>query len=106
MYKRQGGGANQLLHILLNGWGEGHFDTVGRSNLGEVAVGATVHIGDRNDVRAGSQRLKDVCCCGRAGRESKSVLGMLEGCNGLLEVIAEVMLVRCNHFTRSGETAE
>ena len=39
-------GADQLLHIKLDGGGEGDLDTVRRSNLGEVSVGTTVNIGD------------------------------------------------------------
>lgn len=70
-------GADQLLHIKFNGRGEGDLDTVRRSNLGEVSVGTTVNIGDRNDVGASSKGLEDVGCSGGAGGEGQSVLGML-----------------------------
>lgn len=80
-------GADQLLHIHLNRGGEGDLDTVRRSNLGEVSVGTTVNIGNRNDVRASSKGLEDIGSSGGAGRESKSILGVLESGNGLLEVI-------------------
>lgn len=39
-------GANQLLHVQLNGGGEGDMNTVCRGNLGEVSVGTAVNVGD------------------------------------------------------------
>jgi hypothetical protein len=36
-------------------------------NLGEVAVGTAVDIGDRNNVRSRSQGLHDIGRCGRSG---------------------------------------
>jgi hypothetical protein len=80
-------GADQLLHVQLNGGGEGDLDTVRRSNLGEVSVGTAVNIGDRNDMGASSKGLENVGRSGGAGGEGQSVLGMLESCNGLLKVI-------------------
>ena len=41
---------NQTLKVLFNGGRESDLNTVGRGNLGEIAVGATVHVGDRDDV--------------------------------------------------------
>lgn len=87
-------GADQLLHIHLNAGGEGDVDTVRRSNLGEVSVGTAVNIGDRNDVGASSKGLEDIGSSGGAGGEGQSVLGVLESCDGLLEVITAGVLVR------------
>lgn len=80
-------GADQLLHIRLNGGGEGDLDTVRRSNLGEVSVGTAVNIRDRNDMRASSKRLEDIGRSSRAGGECQSILSMLKSRDGLLEII-------------------
>lgn len=89
---------DQVLDVKLNGRREGDMDTVSGGNLGEVAVGTTVDIGDRNDVRARGQRLQDDGGGGRAGGESKGVLGILESGNGLLEVVTGNILVE-RHLT-------
>lgn len=45
---------DQLLHIQLNAGRESDMDSMGRRNLGEVPVCATVHIGYGYNMRAGS----------------------------------------------------
>lgn len=62
-------------------------DTVGLSDLGEVSVGATVNIRNTDNVRASSKRLEDDGCGCRSRAESQSVLGLLESCNAVLEVV-------------------
>lgn len=80
-------GADKILNVKLNGSGESHMDAVGCSDLGEVSVGTAVDIGDRDDVGARGEGLQDDSGGGRAGRESKGVLGVLESGNGLFEVV-------------------
>lgn len=80
-------GADQFLHLLLNGGRKGHINTVVIGDLGEVAVGATVHVGDRDDVGPGSQGLQDDCSGCGAGRESKGIFAVLNSGNSSLEVI-------------------
>jgi hypothetical protein len=52
-------GADQVLDLLLNARRERDIDTVRGGNLGEVTVSATVHIRNRDDVRASGQRLEN-----------------------------------------------
>lgn len=80
-------GADQVLDVQLDGRGEGDVHAVGGSDLGEVAVGATVDIGDGDNVRPGGEGLEDVGGGCGAGGEGESILGVLEGSDGLLEVV-------------------
>lgn len=80
-------GADQVLDVQLDGRGEGDVHAVGGSDLGEVTVGATVNIGDGDDVGAGGQGLEDVGGGCGAGGEGKRILGVLESSDGLLEVV-------------------
>lgn len=52
---------NQILHMQLDAGRESHMHAVGGSHLGEVSVSSAVHIGDRDDVGPGCERLEDVC---------------------------------------------
>lgn len=79
-------GLDQGLDVDLNAGGEGDLDAVGGGNLCEVAVGATVHIGDGDDMAAGSKRLEDDSGGGRSRREGQGVLGPLKRGNAVLEV--------------------
>ena len=67
---------------------EGDLDAVGLGHLGEVPVGAAVHVGHGDDVRARGERLQDGGGRGAAGREGQGILGVLERGDGLLEVVA------------------
>lgn len=75
-----------LADIYLDFRSKGHLHAVGLSNLGEVAVGATVHVRDGDDMTAGSEALEDVCRRGTAAGEGKSISGVLESSNGSLKV--------------------
>lgn len=81
-------GADQVLYMQLDAGREGHLDAVGGSHLGEVSVSSAVHIGDRDDMGAGGERLEDGCGGSRAGGEGKGILSVFEGCSSLLEVIS------------------
>jgi hypothetical protein len=62
---------------------------VGGGHLGEVAVGATVDVRDRDNVRASGEGLEDVGSgCGARG-EGQGILGVLESSDGLLKVVTE-----------------
>jgi hypothetical protein len=80
-------GADQVLDVQLDGRGEGDVHAVGGSDLGEVAVGAAVDIGDGDDVGAGGEGLEDVGGGCGAGGEGEGILGVLESSDGLLEVV-------------------
>lgn len=82
-----GVGADQLNDVDLDGGREGDFDIVCQRDLGEVAVGAAVDVGDGDDVRAGSKRLQDVGSSGRAGAEGERIAGVLESCDCAFEVV-------------------
>lgn len=73
--------------MQLDGRGEGDVHAVGGSDLGEVTVGATVNIGDGDDVGAGGEGLEDVGGGCGAGGKGKRILGVLESSDGLLEVV-------------------
>lgn len=68
--------------------GEGDFHAVGLCDLGEVAVGAAVDVRDGDDVGAGGEGLEDDSGGRGAGGEGEGVLCVLEGGDGLLEVVA------------------
>lgn len=88
--------ADQFLNILLDGGRESHVDTVGLSNLGEVAVGSTIHVGNRDDVGPSSQGLQNDGSGSGAGREGQGILSMLQSSNSFLEVVpAFCMLITC-----------
>lgn len=78
---------DQFLNILLDGGRESHVDTVGLGNLGEVAVGTTVHVGNRDDVGPSSQGLQNDGSGSGAGREGQGILSMLKSSNGFLKVV-------------------
>ena len=78
---------DMLANVDLNLWSEGHVDAVCLSDLSEVSVGSAVDVGDGDNVGASSQRLEDNGGGGRAGGECKSILGVLESGDGLLEVV-------------------
>lgn len=81
-------GLDQGLDVDFEGGGEGDVDVVGGGHLGEVAVGSAVDIGDGDDVRADGEGLEDVGGGGGAGGEGEGVAGVLEGGDGLFEVVA------------------
>lgn len=81
-----GGVGNVLADVNLDLGGEGHFDAVGLCDLGEVAVGAAIDIGDGDDMGTGGEALEDDGGGGGTGREGQGVLGVLDGGNGSLEV--------------------
>ena len=74
--------------VNLDLWGEGNLDIVCLGDLGEVSVGSSVDVGNGDNVGALGQRLEDHSSGGRSGGESKSILGVLKGGNGLLEVVS------------------
>lgn len=82
-------GADKILNVNRNARRESHMDAVGCGDLGEVSVGTSVDIGDGDDVGARGEGLQDDSGGGRAGGESKGVLGVLESGNGLLKVVTE-----------------
>jgi hypothetical protein len=84
---------DEVLDVKLNGRREGHLNAVGGGDLGEVAVGTTVDIGDRDNVGSRGQGLQDNGSGGRARRESKGILGVLESGNRLLKVVTANKLV-------------
>lgn len=86
-------GTDEVLNVKLNGRREGHMNAVGGGDLSEVAVGTTVDIGDRDNVRSRGQGLQDNSSSGRARGECKGVLGVLESGNRLLKVVAVKKLV-------------
>jgi hypothetical protein len=61
-------------------------------------VGATVDVGDGDNVRPGGEGLEDVGSGGGAGGEGESILGVLEGSDGLLEVVTRSVLELRNFF--------
>lgn len=81
--------ADQVLDVQFDSRGEGDVHAVRSSNLSEVAVGATVDVGDGDDVRPGGEGLEDVGSGGGAGGEGESIFGVLEGSDGLLEVVTK-----------------
>lgn len=74
--------------VNLDLWSEGNLDIVCLGDLGEISVGSSVDVGNGNNVGALGQRLEDDSGGGRSGRESESILGVLKGGNGLLEVVS------------------
>jgi len=86
---------------------EGDVDAVRLGDLGEVSVGATVDVGDGDDMRARGEGLEDDGGGRGAGREGKGVLGVLEGGDGGLEVVpvrvrAAAVLVGANGLADAG----
>jgi len=63
-------------------------DAVCGGDLGEVAVGAAVHVGDGDNMGASGEGLQYYCGRGGAGGEGEGVAGMFEGGNGFFEVVA------------------
>lgn len=74
--------------VDLNVAGEGGGDAVGGRNLGEVAVGAAVDIGDRDDVGASGERLQGGSHSGQTGRKGERILSVLERRDRMLKVVA------------------
>lgn len=68
--------------------GEGHAYAVCLGDLGEIAVGAAVHVRDGDDMAPCRQRLQDDSCGGRPGGESESVFRVLQRRDGGLEVMS------------------
>lgn len=89
-------GSDQLLHIALQRGGEGDIDTVGGGHLSEVAMGATVDIGDGDDVRTGGERLENDGGGGRTGGESEGIAGILQRGDSLLKVIPTRVRLVCD----------
>lgn len=77
-----------LGEVDLDLWGEGHLDVVCLGDLGEVSVGSSVDVGNRDNVGACSQRLEDYSGGGGSRRESKSILGVLKSGDSSLEVVS------------------
>jgi len=67
---------------------KGNLDSEGRGDLGEVTVGASIDVVDRDNVRSSREGADDGGGGGRSRREGQSVLGALEGSNGGLESVA------------------
>lgn len=63
-------------------------DSEGRGDLGEVAVGASVDVVDRDDVGSSREGRDDGGSGGRSGREGQTVLGALQSSNGGLKGVA------------------
>lgn len=68
--------------------GEGHLDAVCFCDLGEVSMGSAVDVADADDMAAGRETLQDDGGGSGAGGECEGVFGVLEGCDGFLEVLA------------------
>jgi hypothetical protein len=64
------------------------FHPVGLRDLREVSVGAAIHVRHGDNVRAGRQALQDGRGRGAAGGEGQGIVGMLEGSDCGLEVVA------------------
>ena len=80
--------SNVCGEVNLDLWGESNLDIVCLGDLGEVSVGSSVDVGNGDNMGALGQRLEDHSGGGRSGGESKSILGVLKGGNGLLEVVS------------------
>lgn len=78
---------DQLLNIGLDGRGESDMNAMSGSDLGEVAVGATVNVRNRHDVGAGRKRLKDNGGRRGAGGEGEGISGVFESGNGFFKVV-------------------
>jgi len=65
---------------------------VGRGDFCEVAVCAAVDVGYGDDMGALSEGEEDCSGSGGAGSKGESILGMLEGSNGVLEVVSLILL--------------
>ena len=85
-------GANEFSDIDLNARTEGDFHIVCKRYFGEVAVGSTIDIRDRYNMRSCGERLKDVGCGGGTRTESECVSCVLEGCDSALKVITRNIL--------------
>lgn len=77
-----------LCDIDLDLRSEGDTNTVSLCDLSEIAVGTSVHVGDRNDMVTGCEALEDDSGGGAAGGEGEGVSGVLEGGDSSLEVRA------------------
>lgn len=65
--------SNQFLHVQFNAGRERHVNAVSCRNLGEVPVCPPIDIGNRNDVCALGEGLKDSSGGGGAGGEGKGI---------------------------------
>ena len=80
--------ADQLCDVNLDAGTESHFDIVCSCDFGEVAMRAAIDIRDGDDVGASGERLQDRSGrCGTRG-EGEGETGVLESCDGALEIIS------------------
>ena len=63
-------------------------DSMGVSNLGEITVGSSVHIGSGNDMRANWQRLNNQRGGSRARRKRNGIFGLLQLSHSSLKVVS------------------
>lgn len=88
--------ADQRLDVDLDRGREGHADVVRGRDAGEVAVSAAVDIADGDDMGADGEGLEDDGRGGRAGAEGERIAAVLEGGDGLLEVVPEARISMLN----------
>lgn len=78
-------GRLQVLGQVLD---ERGLNAVGVADLGEVSMGATVHVTARDDVRSDLQGLNDQGGGSRARRQGNSIAGLLQRGDSQLEVVS------------------
>ena len=78
---------DQLLDIGFDGRRECDMDAMGGSDLGEVAVGATVNVRNGHDVRAGGKGLEDDGGGRGARGEGEGISSVFESSNSLFKVV-------------------